>query len=124
MVCTPLGGRKYCLPKKPKKPCNTNLGGLWVWSGWGDGTPWEWSCVCQYPHLAQGKGCKLNPNVCRGGTFNDHANDTLKRTPSSADCQCAKDHIKVVTYQDIPLCIEKNRHYCKNQKMCDDFYIN
>lgn len=115
--------KKYCLPKKPNKPCNEDLGGIWTWTGWADTGVMEWECLCTYPHFAGNKGCtKLNPNVCRHGLFGPYSATVANRGPNAGDCVCREEYVKVVTTSGIPMCIPKNEGPCTNAVSCSAFY--
>lgn len=112
---------KYCLPEKPDKPCNEKNGGIWTWTGWA-GNRKEWDCLCTYPEIAGNIGCThLNPNVCNLGEYTYDAR-TAKRGPIPDDCKCAPHFVKIITENNVPLCIKKQDGYCPNEKVCHNFY--
>lgn len=121
MKCQELRGRRYCLPKTADQPCNTELGGQWVWTGWADSGNKEWECLCTYPEIAGNKGCtKLNPNVCKGGKYRFSKNSTTGPVPE--DCECPTDTIRIVTEGNVPMCIKKNKTSCRDETTCRQFY--
>lgn len=121
MKCQDIQGNRYCLPKTPEQPCNLDLGGQWVWSGWADTNNKEWECLCTYPEIAGNIGCtKLNPNVCRGGIYTFSKNST--RGPRPEDCKCPENTIRIVTENNVPMCIKRNKTSCRDENTCKRFY--
>lgn len=121
MKCEGLDDRRYCLPTKPEQPCNEKLGGVWTWSGWADTRNKEWECLCTYPEIAGNRGCtKLNPNVCRGGTYT--YKPSMDRGPLPSDCKCPRNTVQVVTEGDVPMCIARNKGSCFDEATCKRFY--
>ena len=122
-------GGKFCLPAKPTDECIKENGGIWAWSGWSSTDRMEWNCLCSYPQLAGGNGCKLNPNVCTKGTWKYNA---LKdnRAPSASDCECKSGDVLMETINieggigGIPLCIPKDSELCGTDEMCLSTYRN
>lgn len=96
-----------CVPSQSTKipDCNKKNGGMLVWTGWTNPDVMEWTCICQYPDFASGPTCEtINPNVCKGGTFNWKDN----QLPTDAECSCDKDNILVKDYRGVPYCIPKD----------------
>ena len=123
ITCKKLSsGKKYCLPRKPTKPCNQKLGGVWTWSGWADTNTKEWECMCTLPEIAGNIGCtKLNPNVCKGGKYNYSAIGS-KRGPLPSDCICPENTFQIVTENNVPMCIPKSEGICPDIHTCTMFY--
>jgi len=121
---------KYCLPIKPEQPCDLANGGIWTYTGWSDNENMEWDCTCVYPQVAGGNGCQnLNPNICKGGVWDFNA--LISETgPTTDNCTCGADHIKITTDEGIPLCIPDKNPYnaddesflCKDKEMCLSMY--
>lgn len=121
MKCQNLRGSNYCLPKTPDQPCNLDLGGQWVWTGWADTRNKDWECLCTFPEIAGNIGCtRVNPNVCRGGKYSFTHTET--RGPIPEDCECPTDAIRIVTEGNVPMCIKKNRSSCVDETSCKRFY--
>lgn len=128
--CEEVGGgkfgkrKKYCLPKKPQKPCNEDLGGVWTWTGWASSGNKEWECLCTYPEIAGNRGCTaLNPNVCKGGVFNYSARHS-NRGPVPSDCVCPDGTVHIVSEDDVPMCIPVHPGICPDEKICRSFYTS
>lgn len=129
LKCEEMGGgkltrKKYCLPKKPDKMCNEELGGVWTWTGWASSNNKEWDCLCTYPEISGNRGCtKLNPNVCKGGDYRYSAKK-LKRGPIPSDCVCPAGSIHLVSQDNVPMCIPMNPGICPNETTCRSFYTS
>ena len=112
-------GQSYCLPMKPRAPCNEKLGGVWTWSGWNDRAQ-GWNCVCAYPEIADTPGCKkLNPNVCVKGQYNL---DATKRPPRPSDCKCPLNSTLIISKSQVPLCIPRDTGLCSSDQVCKQAY--
>ena len=87
-------GKKYCLPEKTAKTytCNTNTGGVPVWTGWGSTNRMEWDCMCLYPQFFGGPGCSQTPGVCEldGDSYMQY-DFSLGRPPQYSDCVLPKN---------------------------------
>lgn len=119
---TGIKRKKYCTPKIPDKPCNEDLGGVWVWTGWSSTRTREWECLCAYPEIAGNKGCtKLNPNVCKGGTYGYSAKRS-NRGPVPSDCVCSKGSVRITSDNNVPMCIPENPGFCPDERTCRSFY--
>ena len=99
---------KYCLPTKPRAPCNEQHGGVQVWTGWADTERMEFDCLCTYPDYWGDSGCQyLNAGVCNGndGTFEFDAT-TSTEPPGKDNCHCPSGTTMVVReIGGSPLCI-------------------
>lgn len=99
---------KYCLPEKPRAPCNERNGGVQVWTGWASTDRMEFDCLCTYPDYWGDSGCQtLNAGICNGndGSFNFDAT-TSTSPPGPANCTCPSGTNKVVRQiGQSPLCI-------------------
>ena len=112
-------GQSYCLPRKPKAPCNAELGGVWTWSGWNDRSQ-GWNCVCTYPEIAGTPGCtKLNPHVCFKGQYDL---DATKRPPRPSDCRCPSDSTLIISKSQVPICIPRDTGLCSSDRVCKQAY--
>ncbi len=100
--------KKVCALAKAEIKCNTQYGGLPVWSGWTNPDRMEWDCLCMYPNYAGGESCsKLNPNVCNGGQgFQWNANDG---PPENGICTCVDGQEKIIDKNGVPICVEKGK---------------
>ena len=100
--------KKVCALAKAEMKCNTQYGGLPVWSGWTNPDRMEWDCLCMYPNYAGGESCsKLNPNVCNGGQgFQWNANDG---PPENGICSCVDGQEKIIDKNGVPICVEKGK---------------
>lgn len=128
--CEEMGGgkltkkKKYCLPVKPEKPCNEDLGCVWTWTGWASSDNKEWESLCTYPEIAGNKGCtKLNPNVCKGGTYNYSAKHS-NRGPIPSDCVCPNGSVHIVSEDNVPMCIPLHPDICSDESTCRSFYTS
>lgn len=112
--------KKYCLPERPKKPCNERNGGVWSWTGWSLSGNAEWECSCAFPEYYGNTGCtQLNPDVCAGGSFvYDSATGVA---PSQINCDCPEGTVKI-EIEKIPRCIPKNDTLCPDPETCRKFY--
>jgi len=124
--CEEVGGgklverKRYCLPRKPDKPCNEDLGGVWTWTY----NNKEWECLCTYPEIAGNRGCtKLNPNVCKGGTYNYSAKRS-NRGPIPTDCVCPEESIRIVSEDNVPMCVPTHPGICPDENTCRSFYTS
>jgi hypothetical protein len=112
----PLFGKtqKICKPKKPTDvQCNSETGGVWVWTGDNSTNTQQWSCVCAYPSYYgnEKNGCtRLNNGVCSNGKFTYNA--YIKNgPPSQEDCKCNDGYIKLnkaEINQGIPICVPES----------------
>ncbi len=87
--------------------CDTNKGGMLVWSGWTQPeADMEWQCICNYPAFASDKGCsKINSNVCIGGKF-DWENGQL---PTEGTCTCNTGMTEIRDYRGVPYCVPSEK---------------
>lgn len=110
-------GQSYCLPRKPRAPCNEKLGGVWAWTGWRDNTQ-GWTCNCIYPEIAGTPGCKVpNPQVCSQGQYTF---DATKGPPRPLDCTCPANSTLVVSRSQVPLCIPRDAGLCSSDRVCKE----
>jgi hypothetical protein len=59
---------KVCLPREPDNSCNTDKGGIKLWTGYGFTEKQDWSCFCEYPEYYTGPNCNdINPYYCTDG---------------------------------------------------------
>lgn len=59
---------KVCLPSEPDNSCNTQKGGIKLWTGYGFTEKQDWSCFCEYPEYYTGANCEVtNPYYCTDG---------------------------------------------------------
>ena len=134
MVCVPLTrskdqekkygkSEKVCLPKAPDKPCNTENGGIWTWTGWAGTESMEWDCLCTYPDIAGGHGCEvLNPDVCKGGNWNYNA-ATASDAPTPYNCSCPSGtHLIAKEPSQTPICVPAGPGICDGKEMCEKMY--
>lgn len=122
ITCQNMGGKRYCLPAKPDKQCNEDLGGVWTWTGWASVDRKEWDCLCTYPEISGNRGCtKINPNVCAGGEYTYSAK-IKNRGPLPSDCTCPSTSVKIVTENNIPMCIPLHPGICADDTVCKSFY--
>jgi len=83
-VCAP--------PKPPIIDCQSDKGGIMVWSGYGFTDNMDWSCLCTQPGYFNGIDCKnKNPGLCTGGTF-----DVSKKGFSNESCTCPENTKKMI----------------------------
>ena len=101
--------KKVCALAKAEMKCNTQYGGLPVWSGWTNPDRMEWDCLCMYPNYAGGESCsKINPNICNGGKgFEWNANDGPPE--KTGICTCVDGQEKIIDENGIPICVEKGK---------------
>lgn len=110
-----------CLPKGPDTSCNTDHGGVNVWSGYGFTDQKEWSCLCTLPQLYGGPNCEtLNPSYCANGNLK-----IIKKTDSECKredgyqifggmclkCDCGNDTNKKLMMRsetNTPICVSQN----------------
>jgi hypothetical protein len=89
-----------CLPKEPDTYCNTEKGGLNIWTGYGFTDQSAWSCMCQYPEYFIGEHCdKPNPYFCTGGTIDN------SKGLYDTSCSCPDGTTKMYRAQtNVPFC--------------------
>jgi hypothetical protein len=111
---------KFCVPEKAKLDCNVSTGGIPIFSGWGAGDTMGFDCMCSYPIWASSRKCQeinggiycegnclLNPNICKGGTFNWDLTKNPQE-PNANLCTCSEGDLLMVTNEGLPICVPEN----------------
>lgn len=98
---------KICTDASAKMDCNTDLGGILVYSGSAGDERMEWDCICSYPEYAGSDGCKtINADVCGGPSNKSGFNWTIANgEPSKQLCECPDGKTLIRTDDNKPICI-------------------
>lgn len=106
----PQGGGKYngggnvCLPQPTNVDCDTDKGGVLVWTGYASVDDQQWSCLCMYPDRFNGDGCKnVATGFCSGGTIN--TSNLKGQYPDNSLCICPSGTRKMInSFNALPFC--------------------
>ncbi len=105
----------YCVSEKAKIDCNSKHGGIPVLNG----SDMTFECLCSYPLWANGRkcekdenkdgntcvsSCELNPDICKGGTFNWDLTK-VSEEPTASLCECGIDNELIETVDGLPRCV-------------------
>lgn len=98
------GGGNVCLPQPVNIDCNSDKGGVLVWTGYAEVNDQTWSCLCMYPDRFNGPGCNnVSPGFCTGGTVN--TSNLSGKYPDDSLCTCPSGTRKMVnSYNNLPFC--------------------
>ncbi len=117
--------QSVCAPKKAKRNCKAQYGGLLAWTAFPEIDKMEWDCLCTYPNYASGPGCELNSDICTGGTFDWDvtSSNSKKSDPTQVDCNCSDgNYVFYGSKTNIPHCVPITLSPNFNKESTSTFY--